>query len=345
MEPRTEEVGNPSALPIDADNLVLTQVRLSYRQCKAFARDFAGKVNQMTDLLGVARPDPALGADLAASLSEFGYARAGSLLSPSQIEDLLDYFIERPCYNAHVVAQSDQVGRRVDELAPVAHFGSYHSHHVIAAPHILELANSPRILSAVGDYLGCTPSLYSMNAWWSFPRPESGIATTQAFHRDLDDFKNCVLFLYLTDTPDDGRHEYIRYSHDPDLLSQYLGKIGNLTINRPNGQQLLVTDGLDELFVRTGYGFDDVYGALFPKLIEPIGGAAGEGFLTDPDGLHRATLPMKKRRLIVWLRYGMHRNSAYVRDLIQPVPGAAVAGRLPDTPEARYINRLVVAPN
>jgi hypothetical protein len=344
-EARTEEIGNPSALPIDADNLVLLQVRLAYRQCKAFARDFAGKVGQMTDLLGVARPDPAPGADLAASLAEFGYARAGSLLSPGQIKDLLDYFAERPCYNAHVVAQSDQIGRRAEDLAASAHFGSYHGQDVVVAPHILELANSPRILSAVGAYLGCTPSLYSMNAWWSFPRPEEGIAVTQAFHRDLDDFKNCVLFLYLTDTPDDGRHEYIRYSHEPDALSQYLGKIGKLTINRPNGQQLLVTDGLDELFEGTGYGRDDIYNALFPKLIEPITGMAGEGFLTDPDGLHRATLPMKKRRLIVWLRYGMHRNSAYVRDLIQPVPRAAVGGRLPDTAEARFINRLVVDPN
>ena len=345
MEPRTEETGNPSALPIDADNLVLTQVRLAYRQCKAFARDFAGKVNQMTDLLGVTRPDAAPGADLAAALDEFGYARAGSLLSSTQIKDLLDYFAERPCYNAHVVAQSDQIGRRADELATAAHFGSYHGQDVVVAPHILELANSPRILSAVGAYLGCTPSLYSMNAWWSFPRPESGIAVTQAFHRDLDDFKNCVLFLYLTDTPDDGRHEYIRYSHDPDTLSRYLGKIGKLTIERANGQKLLVTDGLDELFDGHGYGRDDIYGALFPKLVEPIAGVAGEGFLTDPDGLHRATLPMTKRRLIVWLRYGMHRNSAYVRDLTQPVPRAAVAGRLSDTAESRYINRLVVDPN
>ena len=73
----------------------------------------------MTDLLRVSPPDPSLGTDLAASLRENGYARAGSLLSASQITDLLDYFVERPCYNAHMVAQSDQIGRHADELINV----------------------------------------------------------------------------------------------------------------------------------------------------------------------------------------------------------------------------------
>jgi hypothetical protein len=343
--PRTEEVGNPSALAIDADDLVLHQLPLTYRRRKTFAQAFASRVNQMAELLGAGPFDPTAGADLAAPLHEMGCARAGSLLSPDQVKDLLAYFADRPCFNAHVVAQSDQVESRPDDLAGRAHFGSYRARDVICAPHILELANSPRILDAVGNYLGCVPSLYSMNAWWSFPRPEFGTGITQNFHRDGDDYKNCVLFLYLTDTFADGCHEYIRYSHDPDALSHNMSRRGRFTVELADGEKIAVSEGLDELFEGTGYGRDDIYHTLFNELIEPITGAAGDGFFTDPDGLHRATHPMRKRRLIVWLRYGMHRNCAYVRDLIQPLDRACVAGRLPDTPHARFVNRLVVAPD
>lgn len=343
--PRTEDVSNPSALAIDTDYLVLHQLRLAYRQRKIFAEDFAQRVNQLAEILGLGAFDPAAGTELAGPLHDHGYARVGRLLSAGQVTDLLAYFADRPCFNAHVVAQSDQVESRPDDLAGRSHFGSYRAHDVVCAPHILELANSPRILDAVGNYLGCVPSLYSMNAWWSFPRPEFGTGITQNFHRDGDDYKNCVLFLYLTDTFADGCHEYIRFSHKPDALVNRLGRHGRFTVEREDGEKMEVSENLDELFENTGYGRDDIYRALFSDLVEPITGAAGEGFLTDPDGLHRATHPMRQRRLIVWLRYGMHRNCAYVRDLIQPVARARVAGRLPDTPYARFVNRLVVSPD
>lgn len=343
--PRAEVTQNPSALAIDTDYLLLHQLRLGYRERKVFSIDFAQRVNQMAELLGAGTFDPAAGAEIAAPLHEQGYARLGALLSPHQINDLLDYFAERPCFNAHVVAQSDQVEARPDDLAGRAHFGSYRAHDVIMAPHVLELANNPRILAAVGNYLGCVPSLYSINAWWSFPRPEFGTGITQNYHRDGDDFKNCVLFLYLTDTYDDGYHEYIRYSHDPDKLAAQFGRKERFTVELPDGEKLAVSEKLDELFEGTGYGRDDLYRALFPELMDPIAGAAGCGFLTDPDGLHRAAHPMRNRRLIVWLRYGMHRNCAYVRDLLQPIERARVGARLPNTQFARFVNRLIVSPN
>jgi len=344
-QPRTEETANPSALAIDTDYLVLHQLRLGYRERKIFSVDFARRVNQLAELLGAGTFDASDGAELAAPLHDQGYARLGPLLPPDAIKDILGYFADRPCFNAHVVAQSDQVESRPDDLAGRAHFGSYRAHDVIGAPHILELANDPRILAAVGNYLGCVPSLYSMNAWWSFPRPEFGTGITQNFHRDGDDYKNCVLFLYLTDTFDDGCHEYIRYSHDPDRLARHFGANGQFTVELGDGQSLVISERLDELFEGTGYNRDDVYRTLFGGLTDQISGAAGDGFLTDPDGLHRAAHPMKQRRLIVWLRYGMHRNCAYVRDLLQPIERTRVAARLADTPYARFVNRLVVSPN
>lgn len=340
------EVINPSSLPIDADDFVVLQVGMGYRRRKTFAREFAPRVNQTAEILGVPMVDPGPGADLAQALDDVGYARAGARLTQAQVADILAYFSTRPCFNAHVAAQSDGRESTIEDLAAHAHFGSYRPGEVVAAPHILELANDPTILSAVGGYLGCVPSLYSMNAWWSFPR-ENLARLTQTFHRDEDDFKNCVLFLYLTDTFGDGCHKYIRYSHRPEALARQLAQPGAFTIDMPDGEDFNVSAGLDELFDGNGYGRgrEDVYETLFGGLIESIEGKAGDAFLTDPDGLHRATHPSHKRRLIVWLRYGMHRNCAYARDLIQPVPRSAVAGRLPETAEARFINRLVVDPN
>jgi hypothetical protein len=295
-------------------------------------------------MLGAGDFDLASGYELVAPLHDQGYARLGPTLPRDKIKDVLAHFDGRPCFNAHVAAQSDGIGSHPDDLAGRAHFGSYRPEDVVTAPHILELANDPRILAAVGNYLGCVPSLYSMNAWWSFPRPGFGTAITQNFHRDGDDFKNCVLFLYLTDTFDDGCHEYIRYSHDLDALARHIGRPAPFAIELGDEKKLNVSEGLDELFEGTGLGRDDIYQTLLGDLIEPIAGAAGDGFLTDPDGLHRATHPLHKRRLIVWLRYGMHRNCAYARDLLKPVARAQVAGRLPDTPIARFVNRLLVKP-
>ena len=339
------DVRNPSSLAIDTDDLVALQLRLNFHQRKIFAPQFAARVNQMAAALGVAPSDLAGGSDLAAALRDVGYARLGPILPENAVKEVIAHFSERPCFNAHVVAQSDGRESRLEDLASRAHFGSYRPTDVITAPHILELANDPRILDAVGDYLGCVPSLYSMNAWWSFPRPEVGEVITQKFHRDEDDFGNCVLFLYLTDTDEDGCHQYIRYSHRLDELRRRVAVQGRVSIDLPGGRKFDVTPGLEELFEGNGHDRDDVYTTLLGDLIESIEGAAGDGFLTDPDGLHRAKHPIGKRRLIVWLRYGMHRNCSYVRDLLWPVPKEAVAGRLPDTAAARFVNRLVVVPD
>ena len=190
------DVKNPSSLAIDTDDFVTLQIQMSYRQRKAFAPEFAKRVNVMAEMLGVGAMNMGPGTPLADGVRDFGHARAGSLLSRVQIGDILTHFSDRPCFNSHVVAQSDGKASTVEELATHAFFGSYRQDDVVPAPYILELANDPRILSAVGNYLGCVPSLYSMNAWWSFPRPGQDAAITQKFHRDEDDFKSCVLFLY-----------------------------------------------------------------------------------------------------------------------------------------------------
>jgi hypothetical protein len=318
---------NPSLLDIDSDDLVALQLNLDYRQRKALAPDFARRVGQFAATLGVTAPNGVLGGMLAAELEDRGYARLGAVLSPGAVADVLAHFAQRPVFGAHIHAHSDGIAHTLEELESTMPFACFRQQDVVTAPHVLEIANDPTILDAVGSYLGCPPTLYSMNAWWSFPRPGGAAVITQGFHRDEDDLKNCVLFLYLTDVGADGCHEYIRHSHNPQELKRRLG-----------GQDV------DALFQGIGYREERAYRELLGALIDPIEGNAGEGFLSDPDGLHRARQPETDRRLIVWLRYGLHRNRAYIQDKLWPVPRARVAGRLPDTARARFVNRLVVEP-
>ncbi|MBV8536051.1 MAG: hypothetical protein JO128_10690, partial [Alphaproteobacteria bacterium] len=57
--------------------------------------------------------------------------------------------------------------------------------------------------------------------------------------------------------------------------------------------------------------------------------------------LHKGDVP-KTRRLLAWIRYGLYRNWASLTDKVTPVPRRLVAGRIPDTPRHRYINRLII---
>ena len=81
-----------------------------------------------------------------------------------------------------------------------------------SSPHILEMAAQDRFLDLAQAYLGCTPTLYSLNAFWSLPNREPH-PYSQLFHRDWEDFRSLVVFTLLTpvDTPEEGAHYYVEF--------------------------------------------------------------------------------------------------------------------------------------
>ncbi len=278
------------------------------------------------------------------ALNHDGYCRLGPVLDAAETKDVVDHFKRTPCFNAHLVAKSDGTGRLFDDGADRFPFGSYRMQDVAAAPHLLEIANDPRIIALAANYLGCAPSLYSMNAWWSFPGDWGDEVLTQGFHRDEDDFKNCVLFIYLTDVDaESGAHEYIRTSQNPAAVEQHLAEteFPIVTIEQ-DGKQERVSTTFEDLFAGAGYGGDHVYPVLFADLIDRIEGEAGEGFISDTTGLHRALRPQSRPRLIAWIRYGMYQNRAYLNDELAPVADPALLSRIGTDLRSRYINRLVV---
>ena len=85
---------------------------------------------------------------------------------------------------------------------------------VITAPLLLEQANV--FLPLAREYLDAPPQLYSVNAFTTYPRQGPTQVDIQEFHRDEDDVKFLVLFVYLTPvlTTDDGPHEYKLGTHE-----------------------------------------------------------------------------------------------------------------------------------
>ena len=268
-------------------------------------------------------------------LEAAGYVPLGPLLSPEQADETRAYFERTPCYAAHVAAKSDGIPRDPNGAAAAHPFGSYMLEEIVSAPHILELANRPDVLALAEAYLGCVPTLYSMNAWWSFPQTKEAERVTQMFHRDLDDFRFLALFVYLTDVDEgNGPHQYIRGSHRPEIVHRYL---------IDNGRDEDEADGLiADLFKGTGYAGRDLYPLHLDRRIDTIAGPAGSAFLADAYGLHRGVPPTGARRLVCWIRYGLFENAASAEDKITPVPRAAVAGRVPDDAKSNYVNRLIV---
>ncbi|HEX9463944.1 MAG TPA: hypothetical protein VGB82_15205 [Alphaproteobacteria bacterium] len=270
-------------------------------------------------------------------LTSEGVIRMGALLTPTQCSELVSYFEDLPCFNAHVPDMSDGIRRRLGGDAECFHYGSYEPDDVIAAPYLLELSNRPDIIDIAGQHLGCAPTLYSLHAWWSFPG--HGTASySQSFHRDLDDYRFCTLFVFLTDVgPNSGAHTYIRRSHRTQLIERAIRE------NGPRASQKFGRDVsvIDLYTPPTGYGKDDLYQVIFPGLAETITGPAGTGFFADTSGLHKGEPLTEGRRLMFWARYGLYRNPAVIRPSTRS--SALARGRIPSGPQSLYMNRCLLA--
>ena len=159
---------------------------------------------------------------------------------------------------------------------------------------MLKICINEKIIKLAERYLKCPPKIYSINTFKTIPQKK---AFTHQFHRDLDNLKWLVVFIYWTKTDyDDGAFEQIKYTHRP---SQNLN---NMLKRNPN----IFKDNFDSFFNETipGYGFDKMYEKYFGNEIQKIFGNPGKVVVTDTIGLHRGT-SVKKDRLVTWIRYGV----------------------------------------
>lgn len=231
-------------------------------------------------------------------------------LSRSQITDIFDHLIDKPVRNAHVAAKATEPPILLAEALSQQRWPalSHRMEDVISAPHFFERAVA--LLPLVREYFETPePVLYSFNVFWTQPASIEYFST-HFWHRDFDDEKQLVLFLYGTDVhhEDDGAHKYQRGTH--------------LTNDETLGRDWKEDPP--------------------PTVVKRIFGSAGTMFLADTNGLHMGSRP-KQRRMLAWARWGVSDlPRTYVRDELQPAPRSVLGERYPTDPYVQKAIRLVV---
>ncbi|HEY4077850.1 MAG TPA: phytanoyl-CoA dioxygenase family protein [Rhizomicrobium sp.] len=176
---------------------------------------------------------------------------------------------------------------------------------VLGCPAVVDLVNSAAILSLVGAYLGCSPTLSSIGLRWSFPSTGEA-CDVQRFHRDPDDWRFVKLFVYLTDVDaDSGPHIYVKGSH-----------------RTSHGARAHFYER-DKLAAR--------YGAAS---ITSVTGSSGTAFIADTSGIHMGMPPKNRPRLMLVAQYSLLPVFAFNYQPVLLETGSHLD---------RYVNRLLFA--
>jgi hypothetical protein len=338
-----------------AENWRTLQLGLDQQERDHHADLLAEEIRKLSASCRQTAPKSATSATLIDDLQNNGIALLGNTLDQKKCEELVNEFRNTDCFDGHTYAQSDKIPKPYSTLSTGFPFASYHTRDIINAPYLIELANCPEIIALVESYLGCIPSIYSVNAWWSFPAGEDPARLTQSYHRDSDDFRFISLFVYLTDVDElAGPHQYVSGTHTYACLKDRLAEtstpppsVGGSDRDRPTSLDNLLNykKFTNLLFQNKQFFAEDEIKELLGSRIVTVTGDGGTSLLVTPAGFHRGIPPIEKPRLMFWARYGMYQNIASVHDKIKPVSLPNFENRIENTDINRYINRLIIDPH
>jgi hypothetical protein len=152
----------PAQLEATRLALLLNRVQqnVGWQNRPALAESLAALTRELLPADGPPAPEIR---ERAERLKRDGLYRLGQLLTPAKVAEIHAYLKGKPCFTGHVPAQGDRVPRTPEECARLANCGSYSREDVLGAPHLLELANRSELLALAEAYLGCTPTIYSVN--------------------------------------------------------------------------------------------------------------------------------------------------------------------------------------
>lgn len=250
------------------------------------------------------------------------------------VQELRRYFDDQPVHRGANALSFDGRAKSLSVARQDFPLAAYSAESVIRAPGLIDTMNDPRLLHLIEGYLGCVPTLYSVNAWWSFVSPKPEMTNVQYFHRDTDDWRFLTLFIYLTDVGGDGGpHEVVPASHSLDGMRKLLKGV---PFWRPKMD-------IEQSFVDDmGEDFSLACEQHFKSAAVQLTGAAGSMFLVNTLALHRGLVPTRTDRLVVWARYGLGPNTNSA-DLERGSLGIRfVPTQLQGTPRDRYVNRLLM---
>jgi hypothetical protein len=212
---------------------------------------------------------------VARDLGTLGYAKLGRVLSPPEVASVRAGIQDKPCYDGY----EPPLGRQLFPLEaapPTCANANFRWQDIVQLPLLMRVANDPGILTAVQEFLGGTPTISDVSMWWSIVRGGPG-KDSQLFHRDVDEFRFCKLFIYLTDVgPDGGPHVYV-----PGSASSW----ECLPIRR--------------------YTEEEVDAAFGPGQRVTFCEEAGSAFLVDTFGMHKGLAPTGQPRLIFVVQYSL----------------------------------------
>lgn len=213
------------------------------------------------------------------TLKENGLVVLDNFVTKAQIEDIKSYLSTKLCIDRQRPGNETFIAPR---LAPKSCIHAYYRlEEIVHIPHLLELANEKRILAIIEEIFGAKPTISMIHIWWLLSGFDTHANSNERyfthpgeFHRDVDDWSEIKLFIYLTDVNESsGPHAYIKKSHKWVLPP----KTRDLDINNPD----------------------------FPikeNLIK-LTGKAGLAWLENSYVLHRSLVPKNKHRLIVAVTY------------------------------------------
>jgi hypothetical protein len=190
--------------------------------------------------------------------------------------------------------------------------GFYKCEDVVQSPHVLDIANDPKLLSIAYNYFGAIPTIDYIGSWWSFPTAD--LALTQSYHRDIDTLNSLKFFIYLTDVDlDSGPHIYVKGSH--------------------NSQFKTSKDKMHEdADIIKGHGDSNIIS---------LEGSKGYTFIADTFGFHKGLPPIKNNRLVLQIIYTLKRTPFSPK---KPFVNKNDALKLCSHTYSEYVNRNIVRP-
>lgn len=150
--------------------------------------------------------------ELEKELKSKGLVLLDDLFTTEEIDSIYQSIIESPGYNYHIAATAFNKETRKIEDSGDWNILSHDPNILLKSDILLKKMTDKKILSLIQSYLGCFPTMFSINCLWSIYTGEN--FKTQNTHRDYDDFKFLSLFVLLTDIDDDnGPHVYFPGTH------------------------------------------------------------------------------------------------------------------------------------
>lgn len=246
-------------------------------------------------------PDP----QVLETLRREGIARLPAL-PQARLETLRAYFDPLDLVPPDALQRASHLTepRPTEHLRRTENLGHVPRNRMLRMPGILDLVTDKDLLALVQSYLEAPAFLTDVSAWRSFAgEGETKPAKdAQLFHVDLDNYRFCKIFIYLSDVDEAaGPHVFVPTTHRPDVINAR-------RIALPDNQQ----PSFDVWYHETLRKSDEDVKAWINLEPTPILGPAGTCFIADTSGLHRGTPPALEDRWVLQLVYGVTPANSWI---------------------------------